>query len=243
MMRVPLCNVDGKKAIQWGSREEWNPIDFSRIHPTSNRWEFFNLNIETWSHTWNNSRRQRTRTFPFPLPNYILEFRVASYFLHPAGSFLRPGWISALGNGREGGRMSISQDRLRMHDVASVCRSPWGRASSFSKRGHSSQRMSEKIFRVSALFAREGLFCPFSCCLSSWATPHPRFPMQGLGLQASLVLPIAPALGFGAAPKPSRPLNPSHVPFLAPAAWKHPPALCPKPLAACLTTVIFGKEN
>lgn len=46
----------------------------------------------------------------------------------------------------------------------------------------------------------------------------PDFLCRLLGLQASLVLPIAPALGFGAAPKPSRPLNPSHVPFLAPAA-------------------------
>lgn len=71
-------------------------------------------------------------------------------------------------------------------------------------------------FQVSVLFPREGWFPTFSTTpVASHHGPYliSNFLCRLLGLYASLVLFIAPSLGFYEAPKPSKHLNSMNIPF------------------------------
>lgn len=176
MMRVPLVMWMARNQGSEATKKNGALLISVELIPLQPDGYFSNLNIETQVHSWNSGWMWHTRTFPFPLPNYSLQFRIPRL---TSCAQLAP-WMGSQPweEGGRGGPMSVSQDRLRAPDVVAVRWSQCGRALSFSKRGHSSQRMSEEIFRVSALFARQCLFCPFSCILSSWVVPSPRFPMQ-----------------------------------------------------------------
>lgn len=152
-----------------------------------------------------------TRAFPFPVPNYSLQFRV-----HRVTSCIQLApWMGSQ-PWEEEGRVNP----CHFHRTGSEC---------------TMQHLSvePQTFPIVAVAAKG--------CQTKSSTISVQFPGGGggaysahfpiishlglyflsdflcrlLSLRASLVLHIAPALGFGAAPKPCRHLNPGHIPFLS----------------------------
>lgn len=210
MMRVPL--------VMWMARNQCSEVTKNgallisvELIPLQPDGYFSNLNIETQVHIWNSGWMWHTRTFPFPLPTYSLQFRIPRL---SSCAQLAPWMGSQLWE--EGGRgdpclFHRTGSGLLMSFLSAEVRvaGPWA----FQEGSQQPKDVWEK--------SSESLLClpgrvysahfPAFCHLGLHHLPD--FLCRLLCRQAFLVLRIAPGLGFGEAPKSFMLLHPRHIPF------------------------------
>lgn len=211
MMRVPL--------VMWMARNQGSEVTKKNgallisveLIPLQPDGYFSNLNIETQVHSWNSGWMWHTRTFPFPLPNYSLQFRIPRL---TSCAQLAP-WMGSQ-PWEEGGR----GDPCLFHRTGSglpmsllsaevSVAGPWAFPRGATAAKGCLRKSSESLLCLpgSVYSAHFPAFCHLGLYLL------PDFLCRRLCRQAFLVLRIAPALGFDEAPKSFMLLHPSHIPF------------------------------